>query len=119
MKVSVPASIGAVELRQECLSAISEKWHTWSNGYPLPMERVAIEHKGVPIFSDKDCILQYFAKKSRGGAAIRTYDFSTVLELHLLIENQFYQEVCEHQEQEFKAPDTSAQKVSVSSTTII
>jgi hypothetical protein len=83
------------------------------------MEQVTIEHKGVPISSDKDCILQYFAKKSRGSAAIRTYDFSIVLEVHLCIENQFYQAVCEHQDQEFKALDISVQKVNLSSTMII
>ena len=44
----------------------------------------------------------------------RAYDFSTILDLHLVIENQFYEEVCQHMEQEFGVPDTKTLKAKVS-----
>ena len=58
--------------------------------------------------------MQYFAKKARVAVAGRAYDFSTILDLHLVIENQFYEEVCQHLEQEFGVPDTKTLKAKVS-----
>lgn len=81
------------------------------------MEQVTIEYKGVPISGNKDCILQCFVhKKTRKGVAIKTYDLSIVPDLHLKIENHFYEEVLLYQEQEFSAPATATPKVSGSVT---
>lgn len=65
---------------------------------------MSLEYKGAEISGGKDCLLRYFLKKGRGGTANRTYNFSIVLDLHLVIENQFYEEVCQHQEQELNVP---------------
>ena len=82
------------------------KWLQWSAGYPLLQEQVTLEHKNIPISGSADCILQYFAKKPCGGGPVKNYDYSLVLELHLKIENQFWEEVCEFREQEPNVQDT-------------
>ena len=75
------------------------------------MERTSIEHKGVPVFGAKDCILQYFAKKSRSGTGIKTYNFSIPLDLNLVIENAFYEEVFNNEQQQPGASAGEAMKV--------
>jgi hypothetical protein len=79
------------------------------------VEQVVVRHKGVPVSGDRDCILQYFAKKPRSGVVIKTYNFSTVLDLNLVIENKFFQEVSNHLEQGSNVLDTGVPKVSGSS----
>ena len=67
-------------------------------------------HKGTPVSGDKDCILQYFAKKGHGISKI--YNFSVVLDLNLVITNELYQDVLLHQEQESDVLETRGPKVS-------
>jgi len=113
--MSVPPSIGAPELLQRCMASIAERWLEWSNGYDLPEGVAHLECKGVQITGEKDCIQQYFAKKSRGGAAAagsnRPYDFSIILDVHLMIKHKFYVSVCSHREQVFQAAEGATQEV--------
>lgn len=74
------------------------KWLWWSKGYPLPITEVSLEYKGAPISGDRDCILEHFVKKGRGGALNKGYDFRITLNIDLLIENHFYEKVCLFQE---------------------
>jgi hypothetical protein len=89
------------------------KWYRWSREHPLPKEHiVSIEHRGIGLDGEKDCLLQYLVKKPRKGIAIKTYDFSTILDLHLVVENRFYEEVSLRLEQDLDLPATTALKVS-------
>ena len=83
------------------------------------MERTYIEHKGIPVSATKDCILQHFAKKSRGGTAIKTYNFSLSLELNLVIENAFYEEFFDQEQQHPGTSATERMKVSGGSTATV
>ena len=86
------------------------KWLRWSQGYPLPIDEVSLEHKGTPISGDKDCILEYFVKRGRAGAVNKGYDFRLTLNIDLLIENHFYEKVSLFQEQVYAS--TSILRVS-------
>ena len=60
---------------------------------------MTIQYKGGLVSGDRDCILDYFAKKTRG-IATKTYNFSNPLELSLVMKNKHYREACHHQDQE-------------------
>ena len=61
---------------------------------------MTIEHKGAPVTGDRDCILQYFAKKSGRGVTAKTYNFLLTLELNAVIKHAFYQRAYNYKEQE-------------------
>ena len=73
------------------------------------MGGVTIRHKGVPVSSDKECILHFFSKKARG-ITVKAYNFSLALELNLVIENKLFQEVLLHLESDI--PDAGTPEVS-------
>lgn len=75
------------------------------------MEEVSILCKDVEVSGDTDCILQYFSKKARG-ISTKTYNFSVVLDLNLVITNKFYQKVSNYMEQGSSILDAGAQVVS-------
>ena len=91
---------------------MDKKWHKWSQGHDLPEDVTHIEHKSDHISGESDCLLTYFVKKPRGGAAVagsaRRYDFTIILEIYLVIEDEFYQSVEEHR---YQASESGVTKV--------
>jgi hypothetical protein len=96
------------------MAATNEQWVKWSFDHNLPKDVVHIECQVVHLIGKRDYLLLCFVKKSRGGAAAkstRQYDFSVILDIHLVIENSFGQLVLTHREQAFKAADGGGTKV--------
>ena len=94
------------------MAAIDTKWFKWSHGHDLPGDVVHIEHKGDHIAGESNCLLEYFAKKPRGGVAVaataRRYDFLVILDIFLVIEDTFYQLVEDHR---YQASESGVTKV--------
>ena len=89
VNMSVQSSISTLELLQECIALITNRWLEWSSSHDLPEDMAHLKCKGVHITGEKDCIQQYFAKKPRGGVAMTEsswqYNFSIILDIHLVV----------------------------------
>jgi hypothetical protein len=111
--VSVQPEIGATDLLRKCMVAIDPEWSIWSFGLDLPEEMTHIECKGFPVKDEKECLLHHFAKKPRGRTETtgRRFDFSVILDIHLVIKGSFYELVNEHREQALQAGEGGANKV--------
>ena len=114
VNVFVRPEVGATELLRQCTAALKKEWDEWSFGHDLPEKMVRIECKGVSVTAERDCLLQHFAKKPRGravAAATKQYDFSTILDIYLVIKSSFYDLVCEHQTQVLQASESGVHEV--------
>ena len=81
------------------MTVISKGWLEWSFSYELPEDMAHVECKGVRVGGEKDYMLPHFVKKPRGrvtATSTRQYDFSTVLDVYLVIKNAFFDEVFAH-----------------------
>jgi hypothetical protein len=90
----VSVHIGAVELKKTLYDAIISRWDSWTNGFPLHIDQIAMRDKqwvtilepphGVP---DRDAIAKHFFKTGKKGT--RTFK-SGKTTIHFHVPNEIY-----------------------------